>query len=534
MCKPVPPSIPASAVPLSSASSPGDPASAPAMPSSSAFSGSGTGRPRHSRRTPRHERPAPLVALAVLFLVAACGPVANDAPVAGEHGAEGVGYGHPDHAGHVAVIDEIMMTPIRDGRIAGASVAVVHRGERVAVRGYGWANLELRVSTPEDAIYEIGSITKQFTSVGLLRMQEEGLVDLDADMAEYLPDFPTQSHAITVRELLDHTSGIRGYTEMEAARPYFVRRVPRDTLLSLIAAHPFDFPTGEAEIYNNSAFYLAGMILEDASGMSYEDYVEDRIFAPLGMDRSHYCSETEIHEGKATGYDAGPDGLVHKGFIVHNVPFSAGSLCASAGDLATWLDALHGGEAMTDESYRQLIEPGDLNDGTKLRYALGIAVSDILGHRAIHHGGGINGFLAESLHLPDEELSVVVLTNTAGVPSPSELAREIVVAMVGDATPEPLAFEGDPDWFTGIYGGPARGGRAEVRIDAEDGALTATVVMQGGRELPEAAQNRQTMDFRGGATFTAGGATLTFEGDGEMASVLRYDIVSGYTPMRRR
>ncbi len=481
----------------------------------------------------RERHPVLVPAVLCAFLVA-CGPAPDSAPSVGEFGAEGVGFGHPDHAGHIAMIDEIMMAPIRGGRIAGASVAVVHRGERVAVRGYGWANVELRVPTPEDAIYEIGSITKQFTSVGLLRMQEEGLVELDADMAAYLPDFPTQGHAITVRELLDHTSGIRGYTEMEAARPYFVRRVPRDSLLALIAAHPFDFPTGEAEIYNNSAFYLAGMILEDASGMSYEDYVEQRIFAPLGMERSHYCSETEIHEGKATGYDTGPNGLAHKGFIVHNVPFAAGSLCASADDLATWLGALHGGEVISDESYRQLIEPGDLNDGTKLRYALGIAVSDIAGHQAIHHGGGINGFLAESLYLPEEELAVVVLTNTAGAPSPSELAREIVVAMVGDATPEPLAFEGDPTWFTGIYGGPARGGRAELRIDAEDGALTATVVMQGDRELPESARNLQPLDFRGGATFTAAGAIFTFEGDGEMASALRYDVVSGYTRMQRR
>ena len=136
------------------------------------------------------------------------------------------------------MIDEIMMEPVREGRIAGGSVAVVHRGETVAIRGYGWANVELRVPTPEDAIYETGSVTKQFTSAGLLQMQEQGLVDLDADVSDYLPDFPTQGNRITVRELLDHTSGIRGYTEMEEARPYFVRRVPRDSLLALVAAHP--------------------------------------------------------------------------------------------------------------------------------------------------------------------------------------------------------------------------------------------------------------------------------------------------------
>ena len=473
-------------------------------------------------------------ALLVAALSAACASDPNTTPPVGEHGSEGAGYGHPDHAAHVAMIDEIMMAPIREGTIAGASVAVVHQGEPVAFRGYGWASLEHRVPTPEDAIYEIGSVTKQFTSVGLLQMQEQGAVDLDADMADYLPDFPTQGNRITVRELLDHTSGIRGYTEMPEASPYFVRRAPRDSLLALVAAHPFDFATGEHEIYNNSAFFLAGMILEDVSGTSYEDYVEQRIFAELGMERSHYCSETEVHEGKATGYDAGPDGLVHKGFIVHNIPFAAGSLCSSARDLATWLAALHGGQVLTDESYRQLVEPGDLNDGTRLRYGLGIAVSDILGHRAVHHGGGIPGFLTESLYLPDEELAVVVLQNTAGPSGPAELAHQIVEATVGDATPDPVAFEGDLGYFEGVYAGPARGGEARIRIAADDGALTATVLMMGGQELPEEAQEASTLDYRGDAAFSDGAAHLTFEGDGDSADILRWDQVAGYTIMRRQ
>ena len=462
------------------------------------------------------------------------GTASGPATAVGEFGAEGVGYGNADHAGHVAAIDEIVMTPIRDGLIAGASVAVVHGGEPVAFRGYGWANLQLDVPTPEDAIYEIGSVTKQFTSVGLLQAQEEGLVDLDADMATYLPDFPTQGNTITVRELLDHTSGIRGYTEMAAARPYFVRRVPRDTLLALIGEHPFDFSTGEHEIYNNSAYYLAGMILEGVTGMTYEEYVEERIFAEFGMERSHYCSETEIQEGKVDGYDVGEEGMANKGFIVHNVPFAAGSLCSSARDIATWLGALHGGDVLSPEAYAQLIEPGDLNDGTKTRYALGLATSDILGHRALHHGGGINGFLAESLHLVDEDLTVVVLVNTAGPPGPAELAQQIVELMVGDATPDPMAFDGDLAWFEGTYSGPARAGQAALRIAADGDVLTATAVMMGDQDLSDSWQEADTLDYLGGSTFGNGSARLTFEGGEAMATTLRWDVVSGYTVMARR
>ncbi len=484
-----------------------------------------------SHDAPAVRRIASSLCAAVLALGAtACAP--PPAPHPGEFGSEGVGFAHPDHASHVDAIDEIVMAPIRDGLIAGASVAVVHRGDRIAVRGYGWADLELRTPTPEDAVYEIGSITKQFTTAALLQLQERALVDLDADLGAYLPDFPTRGNRITVRELLDHTSGIRGYTEMAAARPYFVRRVPRDSLVALIAAHPFDFPTGEHAIYNNSAYYLAGMILEQVSDMTYEEYVEERIFAELGMDRSHYCSETEIHAGKVSGYDAGPDGLRNKGFIVHNIPFAAGSLCA--GDLATWLGALHGGEVLTEDAYAQMIEPGDLNDGTRLRYALGLATSDVLGHRAIHHGGGINGFLSESLYLPEEDLAVVVLVNSASPPGPSALARRIVELLVGDATPEAMTFEGDLAYFEGTYSGPARGGEAAVRIAADGDALTLTPVRLGGRDIPDDRQQADTMDYRGGTTFGSGSAFLTFEGEGDAASVLRWDQVAGYTVMTRR
>ena len=473
-----------------------------------------------------------VAAMVMVAATAACAPPAP--PPHGEFGAEGVGFGHSDHASHVQAVDEIIMAPIREGLIAGASVAVVQGGERIAVRGYGWANLELSTPTPEDAIYEIGSITKQFTTAALLQLQEQERVDLDAETGTYLPDFPTQGNRITVRELLDHTSGIRGYTEMPAARPYFVRRVPPDSLLDLIAAHPFDFPTGEHAIYNNSAYYLAGMILEQVSGMSYEEYVEEKIFAELGMNRSHYCSETEIHEGKVTGYDAGPDGLRNKGFIVHNIPFAAGSLCASAGDLANWLVALHGGEVLSDEAYAQMIEPGDLNDGTRLRYALGLSVTDVLGHRAIHHGGGINGFLSESLYLPEEDLVVVVLVNSTSPPGPSALAREIVELLVGDATPEPMTFEGDLAYFEGTYSGPARGGDVSLRIAADGDVLTMTPVLIGGRDVPEEGQEADTLDYRGDMTFSSGGALLNFGGEGDAASVLRWDQGAGYTVMTRR
>ena len=189
---------------------------------------------------------------------------------------------------------------------------------------------------------------------------------------------------------------------------------------------------------------------------------------------------------------------------------------------------------LSDDAYAQMIEPGDLNDGTKLRYALGLAVTDVLGHRAIHHGGGINGFLSESLYLPEEDLAVVVLVNSTGPPGPSALAREIVELLVGDATPEPMTYDGDLAYFEGTYAGPARGGEAAVRIAADGDALTMTPVRTGGQDIPEDRQEADTLDYRGDMTFGSGPLLLTFEGEGGAASVLRWDQGVGYTVMVRR
>ncbi len=472
--------------------------------------------------------------LLLCSLLAGCAEERDGASI-GPHGAEGIGYADPNRAGDASRIDEIMMGPVREGTIAGASVAVYQYGAPVAVRGYGWANLELEAPTPEHAIYEIGSVTKQFTSAGLLRLQEEGLLDLDDQVVHYLPDAPTQGRSITLRELLDHTSGMRGYTEMLVAYPYFVRRVERDSLLELIREHPFDFEPGEHAIYNNSAYFLAGMALEEVSGRSYEEYVEEEFFEPLGMERSHYCSETEVVRGKTTGYDFADGELAHKGFIVHNVPFSAGSLCASADDIAKWLLALHSGSVLSEDAYRQLLAPGDLNDGTLLRYGLGIAISDILGHAAAHHGGGINGFLAESIFLPDEDLIVVVLQNSTGPPGPASLAREIIRALAGERAPEAEGFPGNLAPFAGEYEGPMRGGTGAVRISAAGGKLYASALMTAGSPVPESARDSSELAWVRDRVFADGENLFVFEDPALGPSpTLRFDAVAGYTVLARR
>ena len=170
---------------------------------------------------------------------------------------------------------------------------------------YGYADLKFDIPMTEDAVHEIGSITKQYTSVAMLKLWKKGKVDLDADVTDYLPDLDTQGHSIPVRRLFGHTSGIKSYTSMESFRPIMAAKHPRDTLVSLIGAAPFDFAPGEALIYNNSGYCLLGLIIEKVSGQLDEEYLQEQIFGvPVRqgdrLRRGQVTATTSVHTQQTT------------------------------------------------------------------------------------------------------------------------------------------------------------------------------------------------------------------------------------------
>ena len=230
-------------------------------------------------------------------------------------------------------IDAIVEAPIKAGKVAGASLVVARGNQTIVERAYGFADLQLDVPTPPGAIYEIGSVTKQFTAAASLLLAEEGKLSLDDELTKFLPDYPTAGHRVTVRHLLNHTSGIKGYTELPEFGEFMMLRKPKDELVKLFSSKPFDFPPGEDLIYNNSAFFLLGLIIEKVAGQSYADFVKARLFEKAGMKDSWYCSERTIQKKKVHGYDTVNGSLVLKGYLDHSWPYSAGSLCSSAQDL---------------------------------------------------------------------------------------------------------------------------------------------------------------------------------------------------------
>ena len=413
-------------------------------------------------------------------------------------------------------LDSAARAHVANPLVPGVSVAVVRGGEVLLKRGYGFVDLEWGVRTPAegDASYEIGSVTKQFTAAAILLLAEEGLIDLDADISEYI-DFDTRGRSIPVRRLLDHTSGVRSYTEMPIFGMLSALDLPRDTLVRLVENEPFDFEPGQAQIYNNSAFFLLGLMVESLSGRSYEDFVQERLFDPAGMTSSYYCDEVAIRNRRAHGYDvAGSEGLIRARYLNHVWPYAAGSLCSTVGDLVKWNEALHGGRILSDGSYREMTTARPLDDGSSIQYAMGI--SDALrGDTPVNsHGGGINGFVSMLAWYPEHRLTVVVLQNSTGSPGAGALASSFANLILGPPmSASAPAFDGRLQDLEGTYRGPARGGMMELRVRAVGGRLE---VSASGSDAPVVPR------FVGELTWASDGIRYEFRREGDGIGQLRF------------
>jgi len=434
----------------------------------------------------------------------------------------------PDRAALVRKLDSLAGSGVLENRAAGVAAAVVRGNDTLLLKGYGKADVEWNIPMPADAMFEIGSITKQFTAVAILQLRDEGKLSLDDEMTKWLPDFDTHGNKVTLRRLLDHTSGIQGITEMPefgilATNPRF----PRDSAYALIKRYPFQFRTGEAQIYNNSAFWLLGLVIEKASGMSYEDYVEKKLFEPLGMKRSMYCNSSENVERRAHGYGV-QNGVVRRAPTnVHTWPFAAGSLCSTAGDMVTWLKALHGGKVLSPRSYTEMTTQSKLTDGTPLRYGMGIGVGkDVRGLDFIGHGGSIDGFTAQATWYPEAQAAIVVLMNSNGSISPGAVAGELAAELLPWTPPVAKQFSSDATPLLGTYKGPSRG--REMIVQITQGAQGIVFSANGSPARPLA--------WVEAWTFRQGNAFLTFRQTGNTgpATELRFDAGSGYYILRRQ
>lgn len=294
----------------------------------------------------------------------------------------------------------------------GAAALIVRDGKILYRKGFGMANMELDVKMSPDHVFRIGSITKQFTSCAILKLAEEGKLDLQDDITKYIDDYPTHGYTITIEHLLTHSSGIKSYTSMSDWTDEVRRKDFTPTeLIDFFKNQPMDFAPGEEFRYNNSAYFLLAYIIELVSGKTYESYIEESFFKPLGMENSYYGSTSRIIQNRADGYALGEDGLKNDDFLSMTQPYGAGSLLSTVDDLHVWYKAVMDHKVISEESLRKATTSYVLNNGRKTGYGYGWFLRNIQGSPGIAHGGGINGYLTASMFLPEEQLFVTVFSN---------------------------------------------------------------------------------------------------------------------------
>ena len=328
-------------------------------------------------------------------------------------------------AAPAAAIDSLMGNYQALGLFNG-SVLVADQGQVVFKKGYGLANMEWNIANTPDTKFRLGSITKQFTATLVLQLVEQGKIDLSAPITRYLPTYPARNgDRITIHHLLNHTSGIPGYTELPDFGTKAREPAKPEQFIETFAKLDLFFEPGTRFSYSNSGFFLLGVILEKVTGQKYEQLLREHIFTPAGMGDSGYDSTAPLLSKRASGYDKTFDGkYVNTSYIDMTLPYAAGSLYSTVEDLYRWDQTLYADKILSAASKERMFKPGLSNYG----YAWDIRRAD--GVTTIEHGGGINGFNTLITRNPETKRLIVLLNNTGAAPL-NEIATGIRAVLDG-------------------------------------------------------------------------------------------------------
>ncbi len=305
-------------------------------------------------------------------------------------------------------VDGIVQTHMQQNGIPGMVVALAKGGSLLYVHGYGVTNVATNAPTEPGTIYEIGSITKQFTAALIMKLKEQGKLTLDDPVSKFLPqyNFPL---AVTIRMCLTHTSGLADYTTFPQLGDWIKNGVSEPTVLTVVSEAPVLFQPGTKYSYSNSNFFLLGSIIEALTGQSYEANLEQVILQPLSLQNTYY--QVPPADQSATGYTSNGLGLVPARIWDRSAAFSAGALSSNVYDLITWDRALTSGKVVSAQSFQEMTTSNGFTDSGGTSYGLGLALSKFNKRPIVWHTGQIGGFYAENVVFLDDGFTLVVLTN---------------------------------------------------------------------------------------------------------------------------
>jgi CubicO group peptidase (beta-lactamase class C family) len=427
-----------------------------------------------------------------------------------------------DEAAVKARLDQVANSYTAGNAFMG-TVLVVDGDDVLLDKGYGMADLEWGNANAPDVKFRLGSLTKQFTATLVLLLQQDGKLKIEDPVSKYMPDTPKSWEKITLANLLGHTSGIPNFTDLKEFGVWRMSPHTAEEELAFFRDKPLDFEPGSKFQYSNSNFEVLGAVIEKVSGKKYGDLLRERIFDPLGMKDTGLDTDELILPKRAQGYMPGPQGLVVARSESMTVPWAAGSIYSTTGDLLKWEHALFGGKVLSADSLKLMTTPG------KGDYGLGVMITKKGTLNLVEHGGGIEGFNTHLAYVPERRIAVVVLSNVNGAApgtlggqlldvvlgNPVTLAREhkavpiakeeltkfvgvydlaptfsITFAIAGDGlTGQGTGQPALPLMYLGVKDGHPRffvtqvGAEFEFVPDAT-GALTSVILHQGGHDMP--------------------------------------------------
>ncbi|MEQ1643879.1 MAG: serine hydrolase domain-containing protein [Pyrinomonadaceae bacterium] len=314
-------------------------------------------------------------------------------------------------------VDRYVQSQMKKRVIPGLQLVVVRDGSVIKRKAYGVANVELNVPVTNETVFEIASNSKQFTAGAIMLLDQDGRLRLDYGITKYLSGLPKTYDEITIRHLLDHTSGVKDYIE-----EFQLNRSLNYTsteLIERIGANELNFRPGDNARYSTTGYVLLGLIIEQITGKGYGEFLRTRIFEPLGMKQTRAIDLSEIIPNRASGYRLVQGNLVNGRYVAQTLRASADiGLSTTASDQAKWDAALGSNKIFTQASLNAMFAPAKLKNGKFAfndwngHFGLGWFIDDYYGHRLINHGGTfITGFHAEISRFVDKKLTVIILTN---------------------------------------------------------------------------------------------------------------------------
>lgn len=315
----------------------------------------------------------------------------------------------------------------------GCEVLVAKGGQIIYKKAFGSADLELNVPVSANMVFNLASITKQFTAVAILQLVEQGKIGIQDSLQKFIPDFPSKKQTITIEALLTHTSGIPDYMQIGYTNLYMERWdfTPKQ-LIDSFKKYPLEFEPGTKYSYSNSGYFLLGYIIEKVSQKTYQSYVQDNILKPLALNQTYFDSAGIIIPNRVKGYWKTNTGFKNADFWSPTIAYSAGGLLSNTEDLFKWFKGLLAYKLIKKETLERAFTPFKLKNGSQINYGYGWYIENSSNVRSIEHGGKMSGFTSNEIYYPQQDVFIAALFNCENAPK-DEISKSISEIVLGQS-----------------------------------------------------------------------------------------------------